>query len=306
MPWAYHTAMDVNRSNITLDLIDVGGKTINDSVRVEIRNTRLSSLNQAFQVAFAGKSETLDGVPAFPTGSAELLLLPKRYLLKKLLIHVPAGRTLDIREMLIADPDAAKPVFPSFTKLPEDALRILRDSAFKAADWDGLKDEQRAGFMNVCAKARAVEVDGKPVIAFFNRVSLIKPARSFVLVKPELHDAVVGSRQFNPADGSLHEFEVGGFQRFQTAASFKTPDKAGNLQITFAHDTSDEKKVLVDADLDDHAGVAHFFDVLKHAITRSDTNPYNIHQVLVHFQGIDPGYSLFPEQAAPRKRRAGG
>jgi len=70
-------------------------------------------------------------------------------------------------------------------------------------------------------------------------------------------------------------------------ASFKTPDPMGNLQLTFAQNT--KKNMAVDADLDDHQGLKHAFDVIKHKFS-GDTNPYGIHQVLVKFQGIDPGY----------------
>lgn len=285
--------MPENRSNVILDLIDVQGNTIGGPVRVELRNTRLRTLDQAFNVNFAGKPATLRNVPAFPNGAAELLLLPERYLLKKLPINVPAGRDLTVREMLFADPDRVDPAFPPFTKLPEDVLRLLRDSKFKADDWNSLDKKKKAGLMNICAKARTVTVASEPVTAFFHILRDVLPARIFVLVKPELHEAVMAAPLlFRPVPGGLHDFGDG-FKRLAKDESFKTLDKAGNLQLTFARDTSGEGKMLVDADLDDHSGVQHAFDVLRHTITRDDTNPYNIHQILLHFQGIDPGYTLF-------------
>jgi hypothetical protein len=48
-------------------------------------------------------------------------------------------------------------------------------------------------------------------------------------------------------------------------------------------------------DLDDHAGVQHAGDVLKHRFSDDDTDPYDIHEILIHFQshlGVDPGYDL--------------
>ncbi len=290
--------MPENRSNVTLDMIDAFGRPIFDTARVEIRNTRVRSLDLAFpKVDFQGQPVTLKGVPAFPNGSAELLILPQRYLLKKIALHVPAGRGLDVREMLFANPDRVEPVFPSFTKLPEAVLKLLRDSKMKAADWSDLEDEQKAGLMNVCAKAAAVHVDGGPVTSFFQIVRDILPARIFLLVNPALHDAVMAAPLlFRSVPGGLHAFGDG-FARLEKDESFKTFDEAGNLQLTFARDTSGEGKMVVDADLDDHSGVKHAFDVLKHAITGTDTNPYNMHQILAHFQGIDVGYSLFPEVA---------
>jgi hypothetical protein len=64
----------------------------------------------------------------------------------------------------------------------------------------------------------------------------------------------------------------------------------GNLQLTFA--TNAQEQFAVDADLDDHQGIKHAFDVIKHKFS-GDTHPYDIHEVLVKFHGIDPGYRLF-------------
>jgi len=62
------------------------------------------------------------------------------------------------------------------------------------------------------------------------------------------------------------------------------------MQLTFA--TNPAGEYLADIDLDDHSGLQHAADVLKHKITGKNTNPYDIHQVLVYFQQIDPGYRL--------------
>ena len=69
--------------------------------------------------------------------------------------------------------------------------------------------------------------------------------------------------------------------------SFKTGDKTGNLQLTFATKGNEWQ---IDADLDDNRGIKHAFDVVKHKVSRRDTHPYDIHQILTMFQNIDPGY----------------
>ncbi len=48
--------------------------------------------------------------------------------------------------------------------------------------------------------------------------------------------------------------------------------------------------IMSDTDIDDHQGIQHAFDVIKHTISSSDSDPYDIHQILVFFQGLDPGY----------------
>ena len=49
---------------------------------------------------------------------------------------------------------------------------------------------------------------------------------------------------------------------------------------------------MADIDLDDHKGIQHAADVLKHKITGKDTDPYDIHEILIYFQHLDPGYRL--------------
>jgi hypothetical protein len=49
---------------------------------------------------------------------------------------------------------------------------------------------------------------------------------------------------------------------------------------------------MADIDLDDHKGLQHAADVLKHKITGKDTDPYDIHEILVYFQHLDVGYRL--------------
>ena len=39
-------------------------------------------------------------------------------------------------------------------------------------------------------------------------------------------------------------------------------------------------------------GIQHAFDVIKHKVTGRDTHPYDIHQILIFFQDIHPGYEL--------------
>jgi hypothetical protein len=47
-----------------------------------------------------------------------------------------------------------------------------------------------------------------------------------------------------------------------------------------------------DIDIDDAAGLEHAFQVIGHLITDGDTNPYDIHEILVYRQLLDPGYTL--------------
>ena len=47
-----------------------------------------------------------------------------------------------------------------------------------------------------------------------------------------------------------------------------------------------------DVDIDDAGGVEHVFQVLRNTVSGSPTHPYNIHQLLVHYQRLELGYDL--------------
>ena len=147
--------------------------------------------------------------------------------------------------------------------------------------------QEKAGLLNLFAKMR----DDTTNEVFTRVISIfkVKPARIYAEVRPDLWEMVRSLPQRfheEPDNGSMHHFDDG-WTRLNDHASFKTPDPTGNLQLTFA--TKSENRMAVDADLDDHQGLKHAFDVIKHKFS-GDTNPYDIHQVLVRFQHIDPGY----------------
>ena len=277
--------------SIELTLTNVFGEPIKAKGTAGLRNQTLSSRNQLFTVEFDGtRSVTLKDVPGFPNGLAQMDLSLSGYLFRKLFVNVPANGTLTIRELMFVDPRKAKPVFPSFTKLPEDVLGVLKRSKWKAADWDELAPEKKAGLMNIYAKARTVKLSATDTaVKHFTKLQDVLPARIFVFADAALLPAVEAVPAIlDPRNGALHEFPP----PFELKSSFKTRDNAGNLQLTFGQDTSGEGITLVDADLDDHAGVEHWIDVFRHKLTGEDTHPYNIHEILMAFQGIDPGYRL--------------
>jgi len=61
--------------------------------------------------------------------------------------------------------------------------------------------------------------------------------------------------------------------------------------MTFAEKES-EGGHLVDIDLDDHKGLGHVADVLKHKFSGKETDPYDINQILYFAQQLDAEYRL--------------
>jgi hypothetical protein len=76
------------------------------------------------------------------------------------------------------------------------------------------------------------------------------------------------------------------------AGSFKTGDLFGNLQVTLFQN---DAQCRADIDIDDAAGLGHVFQVARNHLTGEPTHPYNIQQILIAHQHLDPGYRLVPK-----------
>jgi len=98
----------VNRADVSVTLRDVYGQTITDEVEITFYNQKVHSLSQRFPVKFKGQPVTLPGVPAFPTGLAEVFIKPKKYRYKSIFINVVTGSPNAINEDMFLDPDRAR------------------------------------------------------------------------------------------------------------------------------------------------------------------------------------------------------
>ncbi|MGH9903026.1 MAG: hypothetical protein ACRD68_14565, partial [Pyrinomonadaceae bacterium] len=164
--------------------------------------------------------------------------------------------------------------------------------------WDEKFDRRlKATFFNLHAKMRRETIKGgATLVSKVERIAteLLKPRspeRLYAVVEAGLPDALAKEPlKFRAVDGSMHKFPEG-WERLQKNGSFKTRDRAGNLQLTFARGVGGGE-LLADIDLDDHSGVEHAADVLRHKITSKNTDPFDIHEILVYFQNLDPGYKL--------------
>lgn len=292
---------NINRADVTIDLRDVHSQTITDEVEITFYNQRVQSLNQRFNVKFKGKSLVLPGVPAFPTGLAEVFIKPKRYRYKSIFMNVMGGGKNSINEDLFVDPDKARPTLLDFDDLKSklygaELLRILEKSGIKKAKWDALDKRNRATVLNLSAKMFNDQL--KNGVSLISNVESIEQKlldkdhreRIYAIVNGTLLGALRKfPERYRSVSGSLHKF-FDDWVAVSQQNSFKSRNDAGNIQFTFASNASG--KSLADIDLDDHTGIKHAADVLKHKITGANTNPYDLHQILVYFQGIDPGYRL--------------
>jgi hypothetical protein len=273
---------------VILELSHAYGRGLSGEFELRFRNLQLHSFDFLKKVQLDGQPLELTGVPAFPTANWNVELFSEKYRFKAVFISVPSSGTADIKEVFFVNPSNVTPVLPTEAYIQTqpiwNALRTVLNQSPIA--YGALSDKEKAELLNLLAKMQHSSANNafSPVINIFK----VKAARIYAEVRPELWEMVRSMPQRfheEPDNGSMHQFEDG-WTRLSDQASFKTPDPMGNLQLTFA--SRSVNRMAVDADLDDHQGLKHAFDLIKHEFS-GNTNPYDIHQVLVKFQNIDPG-----------------
>jgi hypothetical protein len=294
---------NMNRANVVVNLVDVYKEGIYDDVDLTFHNTDVSTFSRTYTVALRGKPEIIPDVPAFPTGHAQVFIHPAKYRYKTVFIHVVGGDEQNvIAEEVWVDPNKADPKLIDFADLSaksygEDLLRLLsHPPAIDQGMWNDLDPRNRATILNLCRKMVHEKTDdGELVIKKVSGIdrAWLDPDHRERIYTPVL-DGFLGAlralpKNFKDADSSLHHYP-NDWLGVTPRGSFKTRDDAGNIQFTFAQDA--QGKSYCDIDLDDSAGIKHAFQVIGHKLTQVETDPYDIHEILKHFQNLDPEYRL--------------
>jgi hypothetical protein len=281
---------------LKLDLLDASGRRLSEAVDIAL----FHQASGAKIVAKAPKSSSvrIKDLQPGPNGLYRVIVDPPSYLPVSSFVNLPASGdgTLELR--FPVDPNKVTPVFPQYPALPRVARQLLEasDAVLKfdrksgATLYDGLDDVRKAGMFNIATKsARTALSTGRSVLSYVERILELRGDRCFVVVSRELREEVKNSAlsgHFFEAPSGLHHPPEG----FQSAGSWKTPDHYGNLQVTFFTRGADEW--VADIDIDDAGGLAHVFQVLRNHLTGRPTHPYDIQQILLLHQKMDPGYQL--------------
>jgi hypothetical protein len=281
---------------LRLELLDVYGKFLGEKVDVILRHQVLSEIVKA-SVNVASKVD-ITGLRGFPQGLYRIEVDPPSYQYVSQFINMKASGITPLSITFPIDPGKVKKVnFPIFAKLAADLQTLLQNSdkvfSFEGKTgkqlYDALDDIRRAGLLNIAVKTGNSPLSNKrTVLSYIQKLSEIRGDRFFAVVPKELREETknsVAEGLFDPVDGSLHHPPPG----FSPAGSYKTPDHYGNLQLTFFMNGDD---CVADIDIDDAAGLEHVFQVLGNALSGKPTHPYNIHEILVWHQKLDPGYTF--------------
>lgn len=285
-----------NDGVLLLRLIDVQGKPLGEPVDIILDNQRLGQRLVAKQ-RVAAKPVRISELHSGPNGLYRILIDPPSYLPVSRFVNVTTPAK-PIAITFPVDPEKVSHVkFPAYQELPSQLTGLLERSrrvlGFEGQDgtqlYGSLDDIRRAGMLNISAKATAVTFrNGRQVTSYFGELREIRGDRFFVAVTKELREETknsIDSALFNQVSGALHHPPLG----FASAGSFKTSDRYGNLQLSFWCAGDDW---VADVDIDDADGIEHLFQVLRNHLTARPTHPYNIHQILVAHQQIDPGYTF--------------
>lgn len=285
---------------LKLELVDVYGKRLQERVDISLRNLRVTH-NLVFKNLDASKFILIKDLFTSTDGTYQLTIDPPSYHVVSRFENVKTSGTTDLQITFPIDADKVTSVnFPSFTGLSKEARAVLTNSPAVAgfenkigADLlDALDPIRRAGFLNIACKTLAtIFHDGTNVLSLIKELREIRGDRFFAFVDKTLREETknsVDTGLFDKVSGALHHLPAS-FVGFTDAGSFKTNDHFGNLQLTFFM-RGDE--CVADIDIDDAAGIQHVFQVVRNRFTGNPTHPYNIHEILVKHQHLDPKYTF--------------
>jgi len=280
---------------LKLELLDAKGRVLREPVDVTLWH-QSTGVRTVVRVPKSSTVRIKDLHPG-PDGLYRVHVDPPSYLPVSSFATVPPSGDGQLTLRFPVDPDKVKARFPKFGALPVAARGLLEGSdgvlQFEGrsggALYDALDDARRAGMFNIATKAAHTGLtNGRTVLSYVQRIRELRGDRCFVVVPRELREEIKNSAlsgHFFEAPSSLHRPPDG----FEAAGSWKTPDHYGNLQVTFF---ASPNEWVADIDIDDAGGLAHVFQVLRNHVTGRPTHPYDIQQILLLHQGLDPGYEL--------------
>lgn len=281
---------------LQLELRDVYGKFLGEKVDIILRHQVLSEVKKA-SPNVTGKVE-ITGLHGAPQGLYKMEIDPPSYQYVSQFVNMKASGVTSRSITFPIDPGKVIGVkFQAYTKLSKDLQDVLERSdkvlSFEGKKgtelYDSLDDIRKAGLLNIATKSNATPLtNGRNVLSYIDRLNEVRGDRFFCDVPRELRSETknsVAEGLFHRVSGSLHTPPPG----FVSAESFKTSDKYGNLQLTFF---TNGEAFKADIDIDDAGGLEHVFQVLRNKLSGNPTHPYNIHEILVGYQHLDPGYTF--------------
>lgn len=298
--------------NLLVNLSDLRWRPVDREVDIALSRdsgpSGAGGRNVEFELSPGGETEIeLEGIPnRGGPGSLYFLRFASRgYLDFSFAQFITEGDQKALQDVLmVRNPKHVKTIdAPAFGGLPaklRDWLSSARMMAPAQEDkdlvgksggdlYDALRDERKAGMLNVCAKATHTGTVGG-LWEFIGEPLVFRRDRCFVRVDSRLPQFLADDEHFVPAPNTLHDPLPG----YRLSNSVKSDDKHANIQVTLQQ--AKDGSFAADVDIDESSGFAHWGEVLRNFFSRQRTNPYAIHELLLaadlQEQTLDPGYEL--------------
>jgi hypothetical protein len=283
--------------NLILDFFDVYGERPNDQADIFLKHRVLVSQARRIPGCRMSRPLRIPDLDSTQGGVYSVQVFPRRYRPVGRFIQILEGKTVRCSLIFPVDPDKVERVeFPDYDRLGDDLKGVLERSDIEGYEqkrgrelYDALDDLRRAGLLNIYTKMRYTTFrNGRSVFSYVRSLRRVRGDRFFGYVEKELRDEVKNSLSdglFHEVSGLLHTPPPG----FERSGSFKTQDRYGNLQLTFFCKPT-TLEFIADCDLDDAQGIGHLFQVIGHAVSGGQTHPYDVHEILIHHQRVDPLY----------------
>ncbi|HOK46069.1 MAG TPA: hypothetical protein PLK67_09065 [Bryobacteraceae bacterium] len=279
-------------ATLNLELTDVRDLDLNDNAFVEIIPAGGSSaIFRSTQ--YIQRKLILHGLPTEGFNLYRLTIMPERYRPRSAFFSLAPDRAAELHLPFAVNPSRVRGILaPDYENLPLALRRIISKPFYSA-----LGPKLKACLLNIAAKAGATKLeDGSNCLDHLLALREIRQDRLFAAASPALVEEAGCSPLFQPASTLLHKPPAG----YQRDRSYKTKDRYGNLQLTFFRSQADGPGWVVDIDIDEASGLEHFFEVVRNG-ARGPTNPYDVREVLIAAQGLDPGYGFRFDESSPRR-----
>jgi len=289
---------------LKLELLDVRGQGIRDDVMIELAG--LDRSNRYKNTVFVEKQVEIKGIACDPFARYQVTIWPSDYRPSQFFITLRGGQTVS-REPVQFPVDAGKVVdinAPLYPDLDQRLRGVLETSNIDTHPgksgqelYEMLDAVRKACLLNIFMKsANTMLLDGTSCFDHIGGLIKLRGDRFFAVTRAALREEVQNAKAiFHEVSGALHHPPDG----YTDAGSFKTGERYGNLQLSFFRRGLTGDDYLVDADLDESAGIEHGFEVLRNHLLDHDTSPYDIRELLLKYHSLDPGYSfLFAQEAA--------
>ncbi len=285
---------------------NAAGDDLNDFVRIElISSNSFDHTQNNVQVQRAVAVNV--GVNA--SSLYKVVLTPSNYRTVQFMVLLTDGRTAAQAVTFPVDPARVTGIqAPAFSGLLTELRDVLAQSEiprFQNPSGGFLQGNDlyqaldgtprlKACLLNIGAKSAATPLrDGTTCLDHYLGMVRMEQDRLFLRTHAALREEAQNSPLFHSVSAALHAPLPG----YTITDSFKTLDRYGNLQLTFQRRGVTGDDYVADVDIDDAQGIEHIFQVLRNSV-QGPTDPYDIHDILVKDQHLNPGYTLRFAQAA--------